>query len=154
MPGGAEAALVPKRDHVDDSIFGIVPLEIYIQTKDKKYLDYGLSFADRQWDDPQPDGLSHETRYWIDDMYMLTILQLRGLPRHRRQEVSRPRRQRDGRLSRQAAAAQRPLLSRARCALLLGPRRWLGGRGHGGDAARLCPPIIRSARASWPATSS
>ena len=76
LPGGAEAALVPMRDHVDDSIFGIVPLEIYIQTKDKKYLDYGLTFADRQWENPQPDGLSHETRYWIDDMYMLTILQL------------------------------------------------------------------------------
>ena len=76
MPGGAEAARIPMRDHVDDSIFGIVPLEIAIQTKDKKYLDYGLSFADRQWDNPQPDGLSHETRFWIDDMYMLTILQL------------------------------------------------------------------------------
>ena len=78
MPGGAEAALVPMRDHVDDSIFGIVPLEIAIQTKDKKYLDYGLSFADRQWENPQPDGLSHETRFWIDDMYMLTILQLQA----------------------------------------------------------------------------
>ena len=78
LPGGAEAALVPMRDHVDDSIFGIVPLEIAIQTKDKKYLDYGLSFADRQWENPQPDGLSHETRFWIDDMYMLTILQLQA----------------------------------------------------------------------------
>ena len=78
MPGGSEAALIPMRDHVDDSIFGIVPLEIAIQTKDKKYLDYGLSFADRQWENPQPDGLSHETRYWIDDMYMLTILQLQA----------------------------------------------------------------------------
>jgi unsaturated rhamnogalacturonyl hydrolase len=76
MPGGAEAALVPKRDHVDDSIFGTVPLQIYIETKDKKYLDYGLSYADRQWENPQPDGLSHESRFWIDDMYMLTILQL------------------------------------------------------------------------------
>jgi rhamnogalacturonyl hydrolase YesR len=76
MPGGAEAALVPMRDHVDDSIFGIVPIEIGMQIKDKKYLDYGLGFADRQWENPQPDGLSHETRYWIDDMYMLTILQL------------------------------------------------------------------------------
>jgi rhamnogalacturonyl hydrolase YesR len=75
-PGGAEDALIPKRDHVDDSIFGTVPLEIAIQTKDKKALDYGLSYADKQWADPQPDGLSHETRYWIDDMYMLTILQL------------------------------------------------------------------------------
>jgi unsaturated rhamnogalacturonyl hydrolase len=77
-PGGAEDALIPKRDHVDDSIFGTVPLEIAIQTKDKKALDYGLTFADRQWVDPQPDGLSHETRCWIDDMYMLTILQLQA----------------------------------------------------------------------------
>jgi rhamnogalacturonyl hydrolase YesR len=76
MPGGAEADKIPKRDHVDDSIFGIVPLQIGMETKDQKYLDYGKSFADRQWVDPQPDGLSHETRYWIDDMYMLTILQL------------------------------------------------------------------------------
>ncbi len=83
MPAGAEAALVPMRDHVDDSIFGAVPLEIYMQTKgarveNKRYLDYGLGFADRQWKNPQPDGLSHETRYWIDDMYMLTILQLQA----------------------------------------------------------------------------
>ncbi len=78
MPGGSEAALVPKRDHVDDSIFGSVPLQIYVETKDKKYLDYGLSYADRQWENPQPDGLSHETRFWIDDMYMLTILQLQA----------------------------------------------------------------------------
>jgi unsaturated rhamnogalacturonyl hydrolase len=76
LPGGTEADRIPKRDHVDDSIFGVAPLQIYIETKDKKYLDYGLTFADRQWQDPQPDGLSHETRYWIDDMYMLTILQL------------------------------------------------------------------------------
>jgi len=76
MPGGSEADRIPKRDHVDDSIFGTVPLQIYIETKDKKYLDFGLTFADRQWEDPLPDGLSHETRYWIDDMYMLTILQL------------------------------------------------------------------------------
>ncbi len=76
MPGGSEANLVPRRDHVDDSIFGIVPLQIYMENKDKKYLDYGLWYADRQWENPPPDGLSHETRFWIDDMYMLTILQL------------------------------------------------------------------------------
>ena len=76
MPGGAAAGLIPVRRHVDDSIFGIVPLEIGIQTKDKTYLSYGQWWADRQWENPQPDGLSAETRYWIDDMYMLTILQL------------------------------------------------------------------------------
>src|ERR1700733_8803140 len=42
MPGGAEAAeRTPKRHHVDDSIFGTVPLEIGIQTKDPKYLEVG-----------------------------------------------------------------------------------------------------------------
>ena len=76
MPGGPEAARIPQRRHVDDEIFGIIPLEIGIQTKDPKYLSYGQSWADRQWENPQPDGLSAETRYWIDDMYMLTILQL------------------------------------------------------------------------------
>ena len=76
MPGGAEAARIPKRHHVDDSIFGIISLEIAIQTKDPKQLEIGKAWADRQWENPQPDGLSGETRFWIDDMYMLTILQL------------------------------------------------------------------------------
>ena len=78
LPGGAEADRIPRRDHVDDMIFGIVPLQIYMQTHDKKYLDYGLSFADRQWENPLPDGLSHETRFWIDDMYMETIVQVQA----------------------------------------------------------------------------
>jgi len=76
MPGGAEAARIPMRHHVDDSIFGIIPLEIGIETRDPKYLASGQAWADRQWENPQTDGLSAETRYWIDDMYMLTILQL------------------------------------------------------------------------------
>jgi rhamnogalacturonyl hydrolase YesR len=76
MPGGAEAERRPARHHVDDSIFGVVPLEIAIETKDAKYLAEGTAWADRQWESPQPDGLSGETRYWIDDMYMLTMLQL------------------------------------------------------------------------------
>ena len=76
MPGGAEASRIPTRHHVDDSIFGIVPLEIGLQTGDARYLEAGKAWADRQWENPQPDGLSAETRYWIDDMYMLTILQL------------------------------------------------------------------------------
>src|SRR5277367_4743184 len=75
-PGGAESARIPVRHHVDDSIFGVVPLEIGIETKDPKYLSYGQSWADRQWENRRPDGFTAETRYWIDDMYMLVILQL------------------------------------------------------------------------------
>jgi rhamnogalacturonyl hydrolase YesR len=76
MPGGSDTARVPVRRHVDDSIFGIVPLEIGIQTNDPRYLVEGKRWADRQWESPLPNGLSGETRFWIDDMYMLTILQL------------------------------------------------------------------------------
>ncbi|HEV2272712.1 MAG TPA: glycoside hydrolase family 88 protein [Acidobacteriaceae bacterium] len=71
-----ESARVPARRHVDDEIFGVVPMEIYRQTKSARYLDFGRAFADRQWDSPTSDGLSAETRFWIDDMYMLTILQV------------------------------------------------------------------------------
>ena len=72
----AEGALVPQRRHVDDEIFGVVPLEIYRQTKDAKYLNFGKVFADRQWEAPTSDGLSAESRFWIDDMYMLSMLQI------------------------------------------------------------------------------
>jgi rhamnogalacturonyl hydrolase YesR len=71
----AEAGLIQRAPHVDFSVFGAVPLQIYIETKDKKYLELGKWFADRQWDNPRPDGLSPETRFWIDDMYMETIVQ-------------------------------------------------------------------------------
>jgi unsaturated rhamnogalacturonyl hydrolase len=64
--------------HVDHSIFGIVPLELYIQTKDERYLKLGKMLADRQWEQPTPEGLSGETRFWIDDMYMITILQVQA----------------------------------------------------------------------------
>jgi rhamnogalacturonyl hydrolase YesR len=41
-----------------------------------RYRVMGLAFADAQWDRPLPDGLSYQTRWWIDDMYMITAVQL------------------------------------------------------------------------------
>ena len=64
--------------HVDYSVLGAVPLEIYMQTKQPAYLSRGKLIADHQWELPTPDGLSSETRYWIDDMYMITILQVQA----------------------------------------------------------------------------
>ena len=75
---GADSKLVSTDRHVDYSVFGTVPLEIYIQTKDKKYLDFGLSIADRQWENPRSDGLTSETRFWIDDMFMITAVQVQA----------------------------------------------------------------------------
>src|SRR6478752_5449087 len=66
---------ISSQSHVDYSVFGIIPLELYLQTKDKKYLDLGQSFADKQWEKTTPDGITAEARYWIDDMYMITALQ-------------------------------------------------------------------------------
>ncbi|HUJ44869.1 MAG TPA: glycoside hydrolase family 88 protein [Opitutaceae bacterium] len=70
------AAHLPLRPHVDDRVFGAVPLEIYRLTRDPKYLEIGRSFADRQWEKTTPDGITAEARYWIDDMYMITMLQV------------------------------------------------------------------------------
>ncbi len=75
---GEDAKLVPEPDHVDKTVFGAVPLEIYIQTKQQKYLDMGKDMADKQWENPTPEGLTPQTRLWIDDMYMIIIVQLQA----------------------------------------------------------------------------
>lgn len=75
---GAESNLIPIADHVDKSVFGIVPLQIYMQTREQKYLDLGKGMADKQWEDALPDGLTRQTRFWIDDMFMVTVLQLQA----------------------------------------------------------------------------
>jgi unsaturated rhamnogalacturonyl hydrolase len=80
-----EANLQPKPNHVDNNVFGSVPLEFYLKTKQQKYLDLGLKYADTQWTLPEnarPEekawtehGYSWQTRIWIDDMFMITAVQ-------------------------------------------------------------------------------
>ena len=72
---GGSRGLIPPVNHVDHSVFGAVPLEIYMQTASARHRMLGLAFADGQWDRPTPEGLTNQTRYWIDDMYMITLLQ-------------------------------------------------------------------------------
>ncbi len=84
---GARDTLIPKPDHVDYTVFGSVPLELYMQTKDKRYLQVGQGIADKQWGPPEgprvkPEshefynkGLTWQTRMWIDDMFMITAVQ-------------------------------------------------------------------------------
>jgi len=71
----AGAGLIPAQAHVDYRVFGAVPLEIFLQTREPGYLDLGRRFAEEQWAQTTPDGISTEARYWIDDMYMITLLQ-------------------------------------------------------------------------------
>ena len=82
-----DTTLLPIPDHVDYSVFGTVPLELYMQIKDQKYLELGKYYADKQWDAPfgprvvsesfklYNGGLTWQTRLWIDDMYMITMVQ-------------------------------------------------------------------------------
>ena len=69
---------ISSQAHVDYRVIGIVPLEIYMQSKDKKYLDFGKGFADRQWERTTEDDITAEARYWIDDMYMITAVQIQA----------------------------------------------------------------------------
>ena len=70
--------MVNMRPHVDQSVIGIVPLQIFLANGDKRHLELGLSFADKQWENPTEDGLTPETRWWIDDMYMVGMLQIQA----------------------------------------------------------------------------
>jgi unsaturated rhamnogalacturonyl hydrolase len=74
----AGASVLPLRAHVDDRVFGIVPLEIAMHVQDKplEYLFLGKELADKQWATTTPDGITTEARYWVDDMYMITALQV------------------------------------------------------------------------------
>jgi unsaturated rhamnogalacturonyl hydrolase len=74
----ADARRVPRTNHVDAAVFGSLPLELYMQERRFRYRVMGLAFAEAQWDDPMPDGLTRQTRWWIDDMYMITALQLQA----------------------------------------------------------------------------
>jgi unsaturated rhamnogalacturonyl hydrolase len=72
------ATRISTNAHVDYRVFGVVPLEIYMVTKDKKYLELGKGFADKQWQNPTGDGITREARYWIDDMYMIPAVQVQA----------------------------------------------------------------------------
>ena len=86
----AEARMIPAADHVDNSVFGAVPLEIFLESHDEKCLSLGQRFADQQWAVPAGtnlspevagwvgEGLSWQSRFWIDDMYMITLLEVQA----------------------------------------------------------------------------
>jgi unsaturated rhamnogalacturonyl hydrolase len=83
----SEKKLIPIPNHVDNTVFGAVPFELYIQTKEKKYLELGKTIAEAQWILPDSmkssiqaveyskKGLTWQTRMWIDDMFMITAVQ-------------------------------------------------------------------------------
>ena len=61
---------------VDTRAFGDLPLEIYLEAQKEPCKALGLLRADAQWKNTTADGISTDARYWIDDMYMITSLQV------------------------------------------------------------------------------
>ena len=91
---------IPPPCHVDLTVFGMLPLEIYCLNGDKRALELGLSLADNQWAKPNAadfdkmdpnvreqnfpiekqlelwkKGYTPQTRLWIDDMFMIIAVQ-------------------------------------------------------------------------------
>jgi len=80
--------------HVDYNVVGALPLLVARLTGDAKAKEIGLGLADFQWSEPRKEtpvlngnpeydeamrlwkaGYTGETRLWIDDMYMINLLQ-------------------------------------------------------------------------------
>jgi len=70
--------IVNTANHVDVNVYGILPLELAMQKKDERFFNQGIELADGQWVDPLPDGLTRQTRYWIDDIWMIGSLQVQA----------------------------------------------------------------------------
>ncbi len=78
MSSKESALLPPQGEHVDFSMFGSLPFELYLINHDQRFLDLGKTYADKQWQKPDAQGLTSETRFWVDDMYMITIVQVQA----------------------------------------------------------------------------
>lgn len=85
-------------EHVDYTIYGALPLEVYIANSDQRALKIGLEYADAEWEKPVEGkvcedhgnfpfakqlelwekGLSPQSRIWIDDLYMITLVQVQA----------------------------------------------------------------------------
>jgi len=83
-----DSTMMPPVIHVDYTVFGAVPLGMYLQTKEQKYLSIGLKYAEKSFTLPTTGvninvqakkyhdaGYSWQTRLWVDDMFMITVVQ-------------------------------------------------------------------------------
>jgi rhamnogalacturonyl hydrolase YesR len=98
-----ETYQIPPPNHVDRNVLGALAAEVYLQSDNQRALELARNFADIQWQPteeiiakgdeggrPQAglswrfdqeakslmeQGLSWQTRFWIDDMYMITMAQ-------------------------------------------------------------------------------
>lgn len=65
-------------NHVDANVYGILPLELFKHIQDSIFYKQGITFANDQWKDELPNGLTNQTRFWIDDIWMIGSLQIQA----------------------------------------------------------------------------
>ncbi|MBN2508830.1 MAG: glycoside hydrolase family 88 protein [Spirochaetales bacterium] len=70
---GSYGELLSGAGHVDNNVFGIVPLQIAIATGDVQAGNEGLALADHQ-----RTNIDTQMRFAIDDMFMITALQVQA----------------------------------------------------------------------------
>jgi unsaturated rhamnogalacturonyl hydrolase len=70
--------IINTANHVDANVYGILPLELFMHNKEERFFRQGIDLADGQWTDPLPDGMTSQTRYWIDDIWMIGSLQVQA----------------------------------------------------------------------------
>ena len=67
---------ISEKSHVDHNVQAVLPLAIYKLTGNEDYRKFGLKYADSQWAKTDSTGLTTQARWWVDDMYMIGMLQL------------------------------------------------------------------------------
>ena len=70
--------IINTANHVDANVYGILPLELCMQTGSEVFFRQGIELADKQWENPLPNGLTYQTRFWIDDIWMIGSLQVQA----------------------------------------------------------------------------
>ena len=61
---------LPGMDHVDRNMFGSLPLTLYLITKDERYREMGMPYADTQWE--VPENASASAKSWAAKGYSKT----------------------------------------------------------------------------------
>jgi unsaturated rhamnogalacturonyl hydrolase len=70
--------IVNTANHVDGNVYGILPLELFLQTQNQIFFNQGIALADLQWEQPLPNGLTQQARFWVDDIWMIGSLQVQA----------------------------------------------------------------------------
>lgn len=116
---------------MDHNVQGVLPLTIYLYTAKPEYLQLGLKYANNQWETTDAGGITDQARWWVDDMYMIGMLQLTAY-RATKEKVYLDR-------VSKMLSAYLPKLQQANGLFLHGPGapyHW--GRGNGWVASILC----------------